>query len=100
MASAASTLPPPPGADGSAGPGGTSPTTPAAAAPSPATPSPMMEQGARMVIGVVSGLRSIAKAFPETAEPISQINNLMRDVQAKMMKSAQPGEAQAPPSGG
>jgi hypothetical protein len=47
---------------------------------------------------VIRDLRSIAKAFPEAAPHISQINDLMRKVMASMMQSAQPGEPQAPPT--
>jgi hypothetical protein len=97
MASSPS-MPPPPGQDSGAPP--QSPTAPAAASPSPAQPSPGMQSGTQDVIAIVSKLRGIAKAYPATAEPISQINDLMRKVMAGMMQSSSPGEAQAPPSNG
>lgn len=59
-----------------------------------------MEQGTQLAIGVVSGLRAIAKAFPATSDKISEMNNLMREVVALMMSSQQTGEPAAPPIGG
>lgn len=53
-----------------------------------------------MVIQVVQGLRNIAQSFPATAKPISEINQLMRDVQMAMMKNSQPSEPAAPPTNG
>jgi hypothetical protein len=53
-----------------------------------------------MTIQVVQGLRWIAQNFPAAAKPISQINDLMREVQMAMMKGAQPGESAAPPVNG
>jgi hypothetical protein len=53
-----------------------------------------------MLIQVVHGLRAIAKAFPSTAPEISQINDLMRSVGAKLMQSQTPAEPAAPPMGG
>lgn len=53
-----------------------------------------------MAIAVVQGLRSIAKSFPATSPKIAEINNLMREVQMIMMESQEPGEPQAPPTGG
>jgi hypothetical protein len=50
------------------------------------------------VLGVIRDLRSIAKAYPEAAPHITQINDLMRKVMAAMMQSSQPGEAAAPPT--
>jgi len=90
-------MPPPPG-------GGTgapqAPTSPTAASPSAPTPNPKLEQGSKMVIQVVQGLRSLAQQFPATAKPISQINELMREVQMGIMKGAQPSEPSAPPVNG
>lgn len=59
-----------------------------------------MQQGSQMVIQVVQGLRGIAKAFPDAAPEISQINDLMRAVMGKMMAGQNVGEPQAPPNGG
>jgi hypothetical protein len=89
----------PPGA--AAGPTGPrpSPTNPPATAPAPGRPSPEMQQGTQMVIGVVHNLRSIATAFPSTTPEINEINNLMRSVLAKMMQHQRPGEPEAPPAG-
>jgi hypothetical protein len=53
-----------------------------------------------MMIGIVQGLRSIARDFPAAAKPISEINDKMREVQMAMMKGAQPGESAAPPVNG
>ena len=92
MAAASPTMPPPPG-------GAQAPTTPSASPSSPA-PNPKLEQGSKMVIQVVQGLRNIAQAFPAASKPISEINNLMRDVQMAMMRGAQPSEPSAPPTNG
>jgi hypothetical protein len=92
-AAATPTMPAPPG-------GAMTPTSPVAASPSSATPNPKLEQGSRMTIQVVQGLRWIAQNFPAAAKPISEINNLMREVQMAMMKGAQPGESAAPPVNG
>ncbi len=51
-----------------------------------------------MVISIVSQLRSLAKAYPQTAPHIAQVNDLMRKVLGAMMTHAQPGEPQAPPT--
>jgi hypothetical protein len=53
-----------------------------------------------MVIQVVQGLRNIAQAFPAASKPISEINQLMREVQMAMMRGAQPSEPSAPPTNG
>lgn len=86
-----SQMPPPPGS---------APMTTGIASPAPATPSPQMQQGTQAAIQVVNLLRGIAKAFPGTSPKISEINNLMREVTALMMQHQEPGEPQAPPSGG
>jgi hypothetical protein len=59
-----------------------------------------MQQGITDVMTVVSTVRGIAKAFPATAPEIMQINDLMRQVQQKMMASQPVGEAMAPPTNG
>jgi len=56
-----------------------------------------MQIGAQMVIGVARNLTAIAKAYPAAAPEIREMNNLLRQVQAKIMQSQQPGEPQAPP---
>jgi hypothetical protein len=59
-----------------------------------------MQSGTQDVIAIVSKLRGIAKAYPGVAPVVSQINDLMRQVMAGMMEHQQPGEPQAPPTGG
>jgi len=76
------------------------PTSPVTASPAAATPNPKIEQGSTDVIAAVQALRRVAQAFPAAAKPISQINDLMRDVQMAIMKNSQPGEPSAPPTGG
>ncbi len=51
-----------------------------------------------MVLGVIRDLRSIAKAYPEAAPHVAQINDLMRKVMSAMMQHSQPGEPAAPPT--
>jgi hypothetical protein len=51
-----------------------------------------------MVLEVVRNLRSLAKAYPEAAPYIAQINDLMRKVMAATMQRANAGESQAPPT--
>ena len=58
-----------------------------------------MQQGTQIAIGIASALRMIAKAYPGTAPMISQMNDLLRQVTAKMMEGANTGEPQAPPNG-
>jgi hypothetical protein len=53
-----------------------------------------------MTLQVVQGLRWIAQNFPAAAKPVSQINDLMREVQMAIMKGSQPGESAAPPVNG
>lgn len=76
------------------------PTSPIAASPSSASPNPKSEQGSKMTLQVVQGLRWIAQNFPAAAKPVSQINDLMREVQMAIMKGSQPGESAAPPVNG
>lgn len=89
-------MPPPPGG---APPDSAAPTSPPNASPAPPTPSPQMQQGTQIAIGVASALRAIAKAYPGTAPLVSQMNDLLRQVTAKMMEGAQTGEPQAGPTG-
>jgi len=88
-------MPPPPGGGPPA-----APTSPVAASPAPPQPSPKLEQGSKIVIMVVQGLRGIAQDFPQTAPIVSQINDLMRQLQLAMMKNVQPQEPAAPPNAG
>src|ERR1035437_6875342 len=98
MAAGPSPLSPPPG--NGPPPDQQSPTSPTAASPAPPTPAPATQQGTQMLIQVVHGLRAIAKAFPAAAPEISQINDLMRSVGAKLMQSQPPAEPAAPPMSG
>lgn len=52
------------------------------------------------MIQAVQAQRAIAQQFPQTAQLISQMNDLMRAVQLKMMQGIQPSEPAAPPVGG
>jgi hypothetical protein len=70
-----------------------------AASPSPAQPSPGVQNGTQDAILIVSKLRGLAKSYPATAPFIQQINDLMRQVMSAMMQQATPGESQAPPQG-
>jgi hypothetical protein len=56
-----------------------------------------MDSGAKLVIAAVAAQRAIAKAFPSTSPEISQMNDLMQKVQAKIMEHGTPGEPQAGP---
>lgn len=96
MGSSPQALPPPPGADQSQQ--NTAPTAPETASPSPAQPSPVMQQGTQLVISIVNNLRSIAKAYPGAAAKVQEANNAMREIMAEMMKSQAPGEPAAPPT--
>jgi hypothetical protein len=97
MGSSASALPPPPGADQSSSQP-TTPTAPEAASPSPAQPSPAMQQGTQLVISIVNNLRSIAKSYPEAAPKVAEANNIMREIMAALMQHQNPGEPAAPPA--
>ena len=100
VAVATPTLPPPPGTDSGPGPGPdrSTPTSIGAGSPSPAQPSPMGGV-TKLVIDTVSNLRAIAKAVPETAALVSQVNDLMRQIGLKAMQHAAPGESMSPPNG-
>lgn len=97
-------MPPPPnvGGDGSTppSPAQVNPTTPTSVSPAPAQPSPQMDQGTQLAVGVTSGLVQISKQFPATAPLVAQMSELMRQVMAKMMESQQTGEPAAPPMPG
>jgi len=51
-----------------------------------------------MVLSVVQGLRGIAQSFPAAAPLITQINDLMRQVQMKIMQQQPASEPAAPPN--
>lgn len=53
-----------------------------------------------MIIDTVSNLRAIAKAVPETAPLVAQVNDIMRQIGLKAMQHQTPGEPQAPPTAG
>jgi len=86
------TVPPPPG-----GPQPPPPKNGADASPAPAAPSPQVEEGSRMVIQIVQGLRKLAQNYPGAAPAISKMNDLMREVQMKVMAGGKPPEPAAPP---
>jgi hypothetical protein len=59
-----------------------------------------MNQGTQLAISTVNNLRQIARAFPSTAPIIQQINDLMREVTARMMAGSETPEPQSPPNAG
>lgn len=77
--------------------GAPAPDTSQGASPAPPQPAPQMQQGTRMVLQVVSGLRAIAKAFPATAPIVAEMNDKARELVSKMMESSHTGEPQAGP---
>jgi len=94
MGGGLSTVPPPP----SGAPSTPSPPPPSqAASPAPATPSPQVEQGSRMVIQVVQALRQLGQNYPGAVPAITKIQDLMREVQMKVMAAGKPSEPAAPP---
>ena len=95
-ASPMASMTPPPGADSGSPPD--SPATQPGASPAPAQPNPAMQQGTQLVIGVVNGLRAIAKAYPKAAPKITEMLAGMREILPLIMQSQAPGEVQAPPA--
>jgi hypothetical protein len=89
---AAPSIPAPPSGQ-PAGPQGSSP----AASPAPARPNPQANQAAQGLIEVVAILRGIAQSYPEAAPLVAQANNLIRDLQLVLMRSAASSEPAAPP---
>jgi hypothetical protein len=88
------TVPPPP----SGAPSTPAPPPPTqSASPAPATPSPQVEQGSRLVIQAVQALRKVGQDFPGAMPAISKINDLMREVQMKVMAAGKQSEPAAPP---
>jgi hypothetical protein len=59
----------------------------------------MANQGAKLAIGVIQNLRTIAKAYPGAAPAVAEIHEKMRDVLKAIMQQATPGTAAAPPTG-
>ena len=100
MAAGASALTPPPSTGGDSSASQPSPTTPPAASPAPPTPSPAMQQGTQMMLQVVNGLRSIAKAFPGASPAVAKINEIIRgEMMPALMQHNEPSEPAAPPVG-
>jgi len=59
-----------------------------------------MQQGTRMMLDVVNGLRAIAKMFPAASPGVAEVNELIRGkIMPQIMQSAEPGEPAAPPTG-
>jgi hypothetical protein len=75
----------------------TPPPNGADASPAPAAPAPTTEDNSRLVIQTVQNLRKLGQAVPGAQKEISQINDLMRAVQMKVMASGKPPEPAAPP---
>ena len=50
-----------------------------------------------MVIQVVQALRQLGQDFPAAQPAITKINDLIREVQMKVMAGAKPAEPAAPP---
>src|SRR3974390_2630737 len=100
MASATQPLQPPPSPGGDASAPQAAPTSPTAVSPAPPTPSPAMQQGTRMMLDVVNGLRAIAKMFPGASPGVAGVHEPLRGkVMPQIMQSAEPGEPAAPPVG-
>ena len=96
-ASPMASMTPPPGADSGSPPDSAAATQPGAS-PAPAQPNPAMQQGTQLVIGVVNGLRAIAKAYPKAAPKVTEMLAGMREILPLIMQSQAPGEVQAPPA--
>lgn len=61
----------------------------------------MAKQGGQMMLDVVNGLRAIAKMFPGASPGVAEINEIIRGkLMPAIMQAAEPGEPQAPPTGG
>lgn len=52
------------------------------------------------MIGITQALRGISQSFPGTAPLVRQATDILRQIQLKMMQSAQPSEGPAPPVSG
>jgi hypothetical protein len=50
-----------------------------------------------MVIQIVQGLRKLAQTYPAATPAITKMNDLMREVQMKVMAGGKPPEPAAPP---
>jgi hypothetical protein len=51
-----------------------------------------------MVLNLVEGARSIAKAYPQTAPKITELNSILREIGLLVMQHQQPAEPAAPPA--
>jgi hypothetical protein len=94
MASAPTLAPPPSNGDSPNAPT----TTPVAASPSPEQPSPAVQQGSKDLIEIVQRLRGIAKAYPQAAPIVAQMNEQMSELMRIIMQNQTPGEPAAPPA--
>jgi hypothetical protein len=72
-------------------------TNGADASPAPAAPSPQVEEGSRLVIQIVQGLRKLGQLYPAAVPAITKINDAMREVHMKVMAGGKPSEPAAPP---
>lgn len=88
---------PPPGATPDQGPFGGSPQVGAVAAPAPAQPNPKATQAVSLVHQIISAGRALAQQFPATAPIVRQMNDLVQQLQMKIVQSQPPGESAAPP---
>ncbi len=92
-------IPPPPGSTvggGAGGPG--NPGAPPSISPAPAQPpSPTAMQALHDVNAIVSAVRSLAQQFPAAVPIAKQINDLVQQLQGKIIQSLPPTETQAPP---
>lgn len=53
------------------------------------------------MIRIIRDLRSVATASPAAAPGVQKINDIIQsEIMPKLMESQQPGEPQAPPTGG
>lgn len=69
----------------------------AVAAPS-VQPQPSNSIGVKMIVQVTLGVKSIAKAFPDTAQYMDQIEKLLQQASLTMQAKQAPGEPAAPPA--
>jgi hypothetical protein len=99
-----SSLAPPPGAmppSGEFGPspnaggpqGGQGPTLPAPAQP----PSPGAMQDVSDIMHIVNAVKSIAERHPQAVPVAKQINDLVQQLQMKIVQALPPQEVAAPP---
>lgn len=82
---------PSPNAGGAPGAGG--PTLPAPAQP----PSPGAMQDVQDVMGIVTSCKAIALRHPQAVPVCQQINDLVQQLQMKIVQALPPQEVAAPP---